>query len=365
MVSRPVAMPNRDLSLGTTASAVAAALAAETDARLARGQASHVLALEADRTPQLLRGADPYRAALRQMAAVTEPDRLRPFSAPPGLITRTPLALPPPTPGAAALRHTGPWVWGAPDDTAMARGRCTAPPAFADWTKPMPKRPAVSLSGDAYGLALAKMAKRQLREIVIYSAKYEALPFPRGDLPGLHGSCSDVIIRAYRALGFDLQEAVQRAKVGSGDKNIDHRRTNTLRKLFARFGAELPVTFFPENYKPGDIVTYYRPFSRVSRAHIAIVSDEIAPTGRPYIIHNRGYNVQQEDALFVDQITGHYRFRPNAPADPVAVAGRASGNLRVVTGSARARARAVKRRQRARPRRPRPAYALGGPRRKQ
>jgi hypothetical protein len=114
---------------------------------------------------------------------------------------------------------------------------------------------------------------------------------------------------------------VQAAGVGTGDTSIDHRRTATLRRLFTREGASLPITDFPENYKPGDIVTYYRPFSRVSRDHIAIVSDIIAPTGRPMIIHNRGYGPQIEDALFVDRITGHYRFVSPRPALLAAAAG--------------------------------------------
>ena len=140
------------------------------------------------------------------------------------------------------------------------------------------------------------------------------MPYPLGDLPSLFGACTDVVIRAYRALGVDLQELVQKAKVGRGDTNIDHRRTETLRRFFARFAESLPITSFPEDYKPGDIVTYYRPFSRVSRAHIAIVSDEMAASGRPNIIHNRGWSTQQEDALFADRITGHYRFVVTAPA---------------------------------------------------
>ena len=142
-----------------------------------------------------------------------------------------------------------------------------------------------------------------------------------GDVAPLHGACTDVVIRAYRALGIDLQELVHRAQVGSGDTNIDHRRTETLRRFFARYGETLPVTAFPEDYQPGDIVTYYRPFSRVSRSHIAIVSDVLAPTTRPMIVHNRGWGPQVEDALFVDRITGHYRFRARAKD---AVAGTAS-----------------------------------------
>ncbi len=166
------------------------------------------------------------------------------------------------------------------------------------------------LMGRAFGLALSRAALAQRGSLVIYSASYEKLAYPMGDIPSLYGACSDVIIRAYRALGFDLQQAIHEARVGTGDRNIDHRRTETLARYFKLKGAKLPITFYPENYQPGDIVTYHRPFSRVSRAHVAIVTHLMAPTGRPLILHNRGYSVQLEDALFVDKITGHFRFRP-------------------------------------------------------
>ena len=81
-----------------------------------------------------------------------------------------------------------------------------------------------------------------------------------------------------------------------------------MRRFFQKHATSLPITAFPEDYKPGDIVTYHRPFSRVSTSHIAIVTDVLAPTGRPMIVHNRGYGAQIEDALFVDRITGHYRY---------------------------------------------------------
>lgn len=161
---------------------------------------------------------------------------------------------------------------------------------------------------DAFGLALAAAAREQLDDFVIYTDKYYNISYPMGDLPILYGVCTDVIVRAFRAVGYDLQQLVQETHSGAGDKNIDHRRVDTLRKFFAKYGDDLPITEFAEDYKPGDIVSYYRPQNRHSRTHIAIVSDEIGPSGRPMIIHNRGWGPQQEDALFVDQITGHYRF---------------------------------------------------------
>ncbi|MGE8940507.1 DUF1287 domain-containing protein [Leptospira interrogans] len=184
-----------------------------------------------------------------------------------------------------------------------------------------PRAPAVCRPGEAmsatleagdptaadFGSRLAAAALAQTNDYVVYTAKYKRIAFPMGDLPPLHGACSDVVVRAYRALGIDLQQLVQAARLGR-DPNIDHRRTETLRRLFARFGKSLPVSIFPEEYQAGDIVTYYRPFSRVSRAHIAIVSNILAPSGRPMIVHNRGWGTQLEDALFADRITGHYRF---------------------------------------------------------
>jgi hypothetical protein len=184
--------------------------------------------------------------------------------------------------------------------------------------KPVDAMPFAATDPAAFGARLAAAARAQTEDLVIYSAKYQRIPGRLGDLPTFFGACSDLVIRAYRTLGVDLQALVQATGVGSGDANIDHRRTATLRRFLAKAGAALPVSQFPEAYKPGDIVTYYRPFSRVSRDHIAIVSDIIAPTGRPMIIHNRGWGPQIEDALFVDRITGHYRYAGQPPEPLVA-----------------------------------------------
>lgn len=160
----------------------------------------------------------------------------------------------------------------------------------------------------AFGALLAGSAEAQIGDLVIYNDAYRRISYPMGDVPPLYGVCTDVIIRAYRTLGIDLQGEVQRARLGSGDTSIDHRRTETLRRLFARHGQALPVTTFAEDYRPGDIVTYYRPQNTRSRSHIAIVADRIGPSGRPMIVHNRGWGPQIEDALFADRITGHYRY---------------------------------------------------------
>jgi uncharacterized protein YijF (DUF1287 family) len=161
---------------------------------------------------------------------------------------------------------------------------------------------------EAFGVELAQSARAQIHEFVIYNDRYTQIGYPMGDVPPMYGVCTDVIIRAYREVGIDLQELVHKTRAGSGDKNIAHRRVDTLRRFFTLHGESLPITTFAEDYRPGDIISYYRPQNRHSRTHIAVVSDRYAPSGRPMIIHNRGWGPQQEDGLFVDEITGHYRF---------------------------------------------------------
>ena len=174
-----------------------------------------------------------------------------------------------------------------------------------------PLAPDAALLADParFGLALSAAAKAQTSDLVIYNAQYMTIAYQRGDVPALFGVCTDVVIRAYRSLDIDLQELVHESRPGGSDKNIDHRRTELLRKFFATYGEQLAATPYIEDYHPGDIVTYYRPQNKSSTAHIAVVTDVVAPSGRPMIAHNRGWGVQLEDALFVDQMTGHYRFR--------------------------------------------------------
>ncbi|MEQ1697451.1 MAG: DUF1287 domain-containing protein [Hyphomicrobiaceae bacterium] len=197
----------------------------------------------------------------------------------------------------------------AAQDASLEPKLCTTTPVAA----PVGNL-STTLTPAAFGKALATAARAQTHDFVIYNDKYRALSYPRGDVQPLYGVCTDVIIRAYRALGVDLQQLVHESRVGIGDTSIEHRRTETLRRFFARFGQQLPASTVAEDYLPGDVVTYDRPQNRGSRSHIALVSDVAAPSGRYMIVHNRGWGPQLEDGLFVDQITGHYRYTAPASA---------------------------------------------------
>lgn len=159
-------------------------------------------------------------------------------------------------------------------------------------------------------------ARQQIGVTLSYDPAYRQLSYPGGDVPMATGVCTDVVIRALRQQGLDLQEAVHRDMRGSfsvypknwglnrPDSNIDHRRVPNLMTWFKRQGWSLPLSQAASAYRPGDIVTW--DLGR-GLTHIGIVSDHRAATGVPLILHNIGRGTQEEDILFSYRITGHYR----------------------------------------------------------
>ncbi|HJU84687.1 MAG TPA: DUF1287 domain-containing protein [Holophagaceae bacterium] len=179
---------------------------------------------------------------------------------------------------------------------------------------------ALQAQGPATRLVAA--ARSQVGITLRYDHQYQRLKYPGGDVPLDRGVCTDVVIRAYRGLGLDLQVLVHRDMVAAWaeypkdwglkgpDANIDHRRVPNLATFLHRHGETLPIPRDPAAYRPGDIVVWRLP-SGVP--HIGIVSDRRTPEGVPLMIHNVGYGTQEEDELFRNPITGHYRWFPAPP----------------------------------------------------
>lgn len=173
-------------------------------------------------------------------------------------------------------------------------------------------------STSATGLVAA--ARSQVGVTLSYDPRYERLAYPGGDVPLERGVCTDVVVRAYRKLGADLQVLVHqdmkqawdvyqkkgRWQMKAPDRNIDHRRVPNLATFFGRHGSSLPVSKDGGNYKPGDIVTWMLPGNLT---HIGIVSDKQAAGGVPLVIHNIGAGAQEENILFAYPVTGHYRWQ--------------------------------------------------------
>ncbi len=173
----------------------------------------------------------------------------------------------------------------------------------------------VSTQGAAAKLLVA--AHRQTQAFVWYDSHYTRIAYPNGDVQLSRGVCADVVIRAYRAIGIDLQQKVhedmaahfdlypKRWGLTAPDTNIDHRRVPNLRGFFSRFGQSLPVTQDARAYQPSDIVTTLPG----GKPHIGIVSDMISPiSGRLMVIQNCGFGTRQDDALLSYPLTGHYRY---------------------------------------------------------
>lgn len=167
---------------------------------------------------------------------------------------------------------------------------------------------------------LSDAALELTKDKVTYDPAYFSIPYPNGDVPSDKGVCTDVVIRAYRKMGIDLQKEVHedirknfnlypsKKKWGltKPDRNIDHRRVLNLQTFFSRFGESLKITDNANDYLPGDIVSWNL---GGGITHIGIVIDKKSRDNRRHlIVHNIGQGQVYEDVLFSWTITGHYRY---------------------------------------------------------
>ncbi len=174
---------------------------------------------------------------------------------------------------------------------------------------------------DEFYSKLSGAAIRLTHSKVTYDPAYFPIKYPNGDVPANKGVCTDVIIRAYRLLNIDLQKEIhldmkanfdkypsrKRWGLKTTDTNIDHRRVPNQQVFFSRKGVSKPITLKPEDYLPGDIVSWDL---GNGLTHIGIVVNRKNRAGNRYmIVHNIGPGQVIEDCLFDWKITGHYRYK--------------------------------------------------------
>lgn len=172
---------------------------------------------------------------------------------------------------------------------------------------------------DEFALKLSNAAIDLTRQQVTYDPKYYNIQYPNGDIPADKGVCTDVIIRAYRKLGIDLQKEVHEDMSSnfnmypknwgliSTDTNIDHRRVPNLMAFFSRHGQIKNISSDPDDYLPGDIVTW-----DLGRGipHIGIVINQKSDDNKRYlVVHNIGNGQEISDCLFSFRITGHFTYK--------------------------------------------------------
>ena len=220
-------------------------------------------------------------------------------------------------------------IWAAWPDAAPTPATSTAPSVIPDNGRdviilPNPLHPAASDAQTQAARAsppLVAAARSQIGTTLHYDPAYTEIAYPNGDVPLIKGVCTDVVIRALRHLGMDLQALIHedmRVAFGAypplwglsqADANIDHRRVPNIRRYFERQHYQIENGTF----QAGDIITWDLGQGLV---HIGIASDRRNAKGEPLIIHNIGRGTQEEDILHRYAITGHYRIPATAFPSP-------------------------------------------------
>ena len=146
---------------------------------------------------------------------------------------------------------------------------------------------------------------------------YKSEYYQGGYPPDNEGVCTDVIWRAMKNAGYSLKNMVdediknntdQYPRVnGNPDPNIDFRRVPNLKVYFERNHINLTTDLSKiEEWQPGDIVIF-------GTKHIGIISDKRNKKGIPYLIHNGGQPLREEDFLEAynryEKISGHFRIK--------------------------------------------------------
>ncbi len=154
-------------------------------------------------------------------------------------------------------------------------------------------------------------AKLQLKSPSIYTVGYFRIGYPGGDIDKSKGVCTDVVVRAVRHAGFDLQKLIHEdakkspkayARIDKLDTNIDHRRVPNQAVYFARHGRKLELR---SDWKPGDFV-WWKLDNGLD--HIGVLSDRRGASGNYLVIHNIRMTAE-EDVLGKWKIVGHYRWK--------------------------------------------------------
>jgi uncharacterized protein YijF (DUF1287 family) len=155
-----------------------------------------------------------------------------------------------------------------------------------------------------------------------YDPAYVRLAYPGGDPGADRGVCSDVVVRAFRHVGIDLQARLREDvdapgapyRIDAPDPSIDHRRVRNLIVFFARHAAAVPID---RDWRAGDIVVWDL-YGGSSPNHVGIVSDRTGESGRPLVVHHfprtAGFTgfPSEDDCLDRWRVIAHFRW-PEPP----------------------------------------------------
>lgn len=183
-------------------------------------------------------------------------------------------------------------------------------------------------------------AYRGLMQRPRFDERYVPLSYPGGDVPADQTGRADVVVRALREAGYDLQQLVNQdikgelaraggagaaGATGAGavaaaypletkwhqaepDASIDHRRVPNLLTYLQRhaYPQTLVIRGHEDEWWPGDIVVFAQTGEEPD--HIGIVSDRLGRGGVPRVIEaSPGLGVTQTHSLLAWPVVGHFR----------------------------------------------------------
>ncbi|MCP4443780.1 MAG: DUF1287 domain-containing protein [Myxococcales bacterium] len=153
-----------------------------------------------------------------------------------------------------------------------------------------------------------------------YGGGYKRIDFPGGDIPREDGVCTDVVVRAVRNAGLDIQAELQRdirrsprsfPMVKKRNPNIDHRRVKTLLPYFVRqWEAHVTELESAEDpLRPGDIIFMDTFPKRRGPDHIGVLSNRVGASGHLLVINNwtNGFKTSEMDLLEFVPVTHRFR----------------------------------------------------------
>lgn len=190
---------------------------------------------------------------------------------------------------------------GDAEDRLWARFAGLGAPALAVPAEPLPPRAAPTVASPAEPSVpspatdpIVVAARLWIERSPTYDPAYRVLDFPGGDPgPGV-GTGVDLVVRALRAVGIDLQQAIHDdlgadpgaygQAAGGRDTNIDHRRIRNLRIWLDRHAERLD-TEASADWRPGDLVLWDT-VGDGKADHVGILSDRRTAAGLPFVIHH-------------------------------------------------------------------------------
>ncbi len=176
---------------------------------------------------------------------------------------------------------------------------------------------ALPATADSFGEQLAEAALGRTQHEVLYDGSYQRMAYPGGDVPATQGVCTDVVIRAYRQMGVDLQVKVHEDMAAHfsaypafwglkrTDTNIDHRRVPNLQTFFTRQGTKINHKDASSVFQTGDVLTWMLPGNL---PHTGIVVASASDRQPAQVVHNFGAGPIKTDMPSNWVLTGQYRY---------------------------------------------------------